>query len=179
MTTPAGRLQLWTLTTSSPRGIRHTAAAAEEAGFDGLYVVDSQNLSGDSYVALAMAATVTEKLGLGTGVTNSVTRAAAVTASAIESVQRISGGRAVLGIGRGDSALAHLGRAPARVGQFERYVRVLMQYLAGQSVPFAEIDIPDQVAPPIESLHLADEPTESRIGWIESNSSRGLSQTPM
>ena len=49
-------LSLWTLTTSSPRGIRHTAAQAEEAGFGGLYVVDSQNLSGDSYVALAMAA---------------------------------------------------------------------------------------------------------------------------
>ncbi|MDZ7727470.1 MAG: hypothetical protein U5Q44_04340 [Dehalococcoidia bacterium] len=33
-------------------------------------VVDSQNLSGDPYIALAMAAKATETLKLGTGVTN-------------------------------------------------------------------------------------------------------------
>lgn len=101
--------ELWTLGVASPRGVMRVAQHAEAAGWDGLCVVDSQNLSGDAYVALAMAATVTQRIGLGTGVTNSITRQAAVTASAIASVQRISNGRAVLGIGRGDSALAHLG----------------------------------------------------------------------
>ena len=61
--------------------------------------------------------------------TNSVTRHAAATATAITSVNRVSNGRAVLGIGRGDSALAHLGRAPARLAQFERYLRQLQTYL--------------------------------------------------
>ena len=59
----------------------------------------------------------------GTSVTNSVTRVAAATATSITSVDRVSGGRAVLGIGRGDSALAHLGRGPARLKQFETYLR--------------------------------------------------------
>jgi len=59
-----------------------------------MLVVDSQNLSGDPYVALALAATSTTKLGLGTGVTNSVTRHAAATATAITSVNRVSNGRA-------------------------------------------------------------------------------------
>ncbi|MEI7874695.1 MAG: LLM class flavin-dependent oxidoreductase [Alphaproteobacteria bacterium] len=118
-------MQLWTTGVASARGAARTAQEIEAAGWDGMLVVDSQNLSGDPYVSLALAATVTTRIGLGTGVTNSVTRHAAATATAIASVNRISNGRAVLGIGRGDSALAHLGRAPARLAQFERYLRHL------------------------------------------------------
>jgi 5,10-methylenetetrahydromethanopterin reductase len=131
-----------------------------------MLVVDSQNLSGDPYVSLALAATTTKRIGLGTGVTNSVTRHAAATATAITSVNRVSNGRAVLGIGRGDSALAHLGRAPARLAQFERYLRQLQTYLSGESVSFDEIDIPHDVAPPMSELELHDAPPSSRIAWI-------------
>ncbi|MFT6581616.1 MAG: 5,10-methylenetetrahydromethanopterin reductase [Alphaproteobacteria bacterium] len=159
-------MQIWTTGVASPRGIMRVAPQLEEAGWDGLVVVDSQNLSGDPYVSLAMAATVTSRIGLGTGVTNSVTRAAAVTAAAIESVHRVSKGRAVLGIGRGDSALAHLGRGPARTAQFETYIKHLQAYLSGQPVPFDEISFPDDVAPPIAALGLAGEPEASHIGWI-------------
>jgi 5,10-methylenetetrahydromethanopterin reductase len=159
-------MRLWLTAVASPRAIQRTARAAEAAGWHGLLAVDSQNLSGDPYVALAMAATVTSRLGLGTGVTNSVTRHAAATACAIVSVQRIAEGRAVLGIGRGDSALAHLGRAPARLGQFERYLRQLQSYLRGEAVPFAEIDIPLEAAPPLAELDLADAPAASRIQWL-------------
>jgi 5,10-methylenetetrahydromethanopterin reductase len=153
-------------TVASARGAARTAQEIEAAGWDGMLVVDSQNLSGDPYVALALAATATTKLGLGTGVTNSVTRHAAATATAITSVNRVSGGRAVLGIGRGDSALAHLGRAPARLAQFERYLRQLQTYLKGESVSFEDIDIPHDVAPPMSELHLHDAPPASRIAWI-------------
>lgn len=160
-------LQVWTSGVASPRGILKVAPAVEAAGWDGLTVVDSQNLSGDPYVALAMAATVTERIGLGPGVTNSVTRVAAATATAIASVNRVAQGRAVLGIGRGDSALAHLGRSPARLAQFERYLRHLQAYLKGEAVPFDDItDIPDDVAPPMSELQLADAPEDSRIGWM-------------
>jgi 5,10-methylenetetrahydromethanopterin reductase len=159
-------MQFWTTTVASPRATARVAREREQAGWDGLLVVDSQNLSGDPYVALAMAATATSRIGLGTGVTNNVTRHAAVSACAIASIQRLSGGRAVLGIGRGDSALAHLGRAPSRLAPFERYLRQLQTYLRGESVPFAEIDIPTSLAPPISELGLADAPTASRIGWV-------------
>ena len=159
-------MQLWTTGVASARGAARTAQEIEAAGWDGMLVVDSQNLSGDPYVSLALAATVTTRIGLGPGVTNSVTRHAAATATAIASVHRISNGRAVLGIGRGDSALAHLGRAPARLAQFERYLRHLQLYLAGKSVSFDEIDIPAEWAPPLSGLHLHDAPPASRIGWI-------------
>lgn len=153
-------------TVASPRSSARHGQELEAVGWDGMLVVDSQNLSGDPYVALAMAATTTTKLGLGTGVTNSVTRHAAATATAITSIHRISNGRAVLGIGRGDSALAHLGRAPARLKQFERYLEQLQTYLKGESVSFDEIDIPHDVAPPMSELHLHDAPPASRIAWI-------------
>jgi 5,10-methylenetetrahydromethanopterin reductase len=159
-------MQIWTTNVASPRGSARVAKQLEEAGWHGLLVVDSQNLSGDPYVALAMAATATKQLGLGTGVTNGVTRHASVTACSIASIQRLSAGRAVLGIGRGDSALAHLGRAPARLGSFERYLRHLQSYLKGDAVPFDEIDIPNSVAPPMSELELADAPPASRIDWI-------------
>ncbi len=99
-----------------------------------MFVVDSQNLSGDPYVALTLAAGVTERLKLGTGVTNTSTRHPAATAAAIASVHVASGGRAALGLGRGDSALAHLGFAPAPVSDLEAYIGVVRAYLRGESV---------------------------------------------
>ena len=158
-------LEIWTHAPASPRGIMKLAADLEQKGWDGIGVVDSQNLSGDPYVALAMAATVTESIGLGISVTNSVTRLAAVTASAIASVDRVSNGRASLAIGRGDSALAHLGRSPARMRQFRDYIFQLSSYLKGESVPFRAIDIPEKIAPSILDLDLADAPKESKIHW--------------
>ena len=159
-------MELWTTGAAAPRATMKLAQEVEAGGWDGLAVVDSQNLSGDPYVALAMAATVTNRIGLATAVTNSVTRHAAATATAIASVNRVAEGRAVLGIGRGDSALAHLGRAPGKVGHFERYLRQLQAYLRGEGVPFAEIDIPEVIAPPLSELGLADAPEDSRIRWM-------------
>jgi len=158
---------LWTLTVSSPGRAAGFARRAEAAGWAGMAVVDSQNLAGDSYVALTLAAQATTTLGLATGVTNPVTRHPAVTASAIASLQIASGGRAVLGIGRGDSALAHLGRAPAPVGAFERYLAALQAYLRGEAVAFSDLDFHEQIAPPVESLGLADTPKQSRLVWID------------
>ncbi len=159
-------MQLWTLTYSDPEFARRVAVRAEAAGWQGLVVVDSQNLAPDCYVGLTVAALATTRLGLGTGVTNSVTRHAATTAAAAAALQRVSGGRMVLGIGRGDSALAHLGRAPARLAGFERYVRTLHAYLGREAVPFDDLPLDDRIAPPVESLGLADHPTSSRLAWI-------------
>jgi 5,10-methylenetetrahydromethanopterin reductase len=159
-------MQLWNTGVASARGAMRQAQELEAAGWDGMLVVDSQNLSGDPYVSLALAASATKRIGLGTGVTNSITRHAAATATSIASVDRVSGGRAVLGIGRGDSALAHLGRAPARLAQFDRYLRHLQTYLKGESVAFDEMDIPKEHAPPASALELHDAPPASRIAWI-------------
>ena len=101
-------MELWTPSVPVPQLASVLAERAEAAGWDGMVFVDSQHLVGDTYVGLALAAEHTTRLQLGTGVTNPYTRHPAVTASAIATVQEISGGRAVLGIGRGDSSLAYL-----------------------------------------------------------------------
>lgn len=152
-------VEIWTNGAGLPRAFVARARAAEEAGFDGITIVDSQNLSGDPYVALGMAAAETERIKLGTGVTNPWTRHPAVTASAIATVHAVSGGRAVLGIGRGDSALAHIGFAPAPVSVFEAYLRRLQGYLRGEEVPF-------EAQGNVESLHLANTPRTSKIEWL-------------
>jgi 5,10-methylenetetrahydromethanopterin reductase len=159
-------MEIWNLGVARPRGAAADARRLEEAGWSGAALVDSQNLSGDVYVALALAAEATDRIGLSPGVTNPATRQAATTAGAIASVQRIANGRAVMAIGRGDSALAHLGRSPARLASFERYVHNLKRYLAGESVPFADIEMSEETAPPLVELGLAGAPQSSRIAWI-------------
>ena len=152
-------VEVWTNGAGMPKAFVNRAQQAEHAGFDGITIVDSQNLSGDCYVALALAAHETERIRLGTGVTNPFTRHPAVTACAIATVHAESGGRAVLGIGRGDSALAHLGYAPAPVSVLEHYLERLQGYLSGEAVPF---DSDTNVS----SLGLATVPESSRIEWI-------------
>src|SRR5499426_581427 len=151
--------EVWATGAGFPGLAARHAAAAEQAGWDGLAFVDSQNLAGDCYVGLALAAKATARLRLGTGFTNPVTRHPAATAAAIAAVHAESGGRAVLGIGRGDSALAHLGYAPAPVPAFERTLARIQGYLRGEEVPF-EADAN------LVTLGLADAPKASRLAWL-------------
>src|SRR5664279_3150606 len=80
------------------------ARRAEAAGFDYGWVFDSHVLWRDPYPLLTLMAGVTERLRLGTCVTNPATREPSVTASTLAVLQEISAGRMDLGIGRGDSA---------------------------------------------------------------------------
>ena len=121
-------------TVPEPAIAEAVARRAEAAGWDGVAVTDSQNLTGDAFVGLAVMGRATERIGLATGVTNPVTRHPAAVATAIATVNEYSGGRAVLGIGRGDSALFHIGLEPAPVSQFERYLGQLAGYLRGDEV---------------------------------------------
>jgi 5,10-methylenetetrahydromethanopterin reductase len=118
-----------------PRSTAGLAVEAERRGFDGLLLADSENLVGDPYVELALAAQATTNLRLGPAVTNPVTRHPAVTASAMASLQIESGGRAVLVLGRGDSAVLQLGLRPATTAQLERAVGEVRRFLRGDAVP--------------------------------------------
>ena len=124
-------MEVWHLTPPRLDGIGALAADTEAWGFDGLALTDSQNQSPDTYIALTLAARETSTLKLGPGVTNALTRHPAVTAGAIASLQEISGGRAMLGIGRGDSSLFNIGHKPVGLAPFEAYLRNLQIYLSG------------------------------------------------
>jgi 5,10-methylenetetrahydromethanopterin reductase len=107
---------------------RRWLGAAEEAGFCMLTTGDSQSLWGDPFVSMAVAAQATSAPRLGITVSNPVTRHPAVVASALVSLQQLSGGRMVYGLASGDSALRNIGARPAGVqdlGDFARAVRGL------------------------------------------------------
>lgn len=126
-------LEFWHFGSPTLTGIEALAQHCETLGYDGLTLTDSQNLSADIYVSMALAARATSKLLIGPGVTNPLTRHAAVTASAIASIQQISEGRAMLGIGRGDSSLFNIGHKPVSPAAFECYVADVQTYLRGDS----------------------------------------------
>jgi 5,10-methylenetetrahydromethanopterin reductase len=157
-------VELWTMGLGFPQLAEGQAQAAEAAGWDGIMYPDSQCMLGELYVSLALAARATTKVRIGTAVTNPFTRHASVTAASIATVHAETGGRTVLGIGRGDSALAHLGLAPATVTQFESYLVDLQKYLSGQEV--------NNTAQSVESLDLLDRPVSSRLQWLPSNLSK-------
>jgi 5,10-methylenetetrahydromethanopterin reductase len=86
------------------------------------------------YAALALASHVTSRIKLATGATNPATRHPAVVASAMATIQVESEGRAWLGIARGDSAMAYIGRKPMPLPEFENALVQLQAYLRGEAV---------------------------------------------
>src|SRR4030095_16560231 len=94
-----------------PRHAAQNARIVEAFGFASLILPDSQIRAPECGGQLMPAAQATERIRLGPGVTNSVTRDPAVTASAALSLQLASDGRAALGIGRGGPAVPRIGRS--------------------------------------------------------------------
>src|SRR5579859_7414580 len=130
-------VEFWLGTFPIAGRIAEIASMAERDGWDGLAFTDSQNLGGDVFAALAMAAQCTGRIRLATGATNPATRHPAVLASAIATVHVESKGRAWLGIARGDSALAYIGRKPLPLEQFGVALAQIQSYLRGEHVDCA------------------------------------------
>ncbi len=128
-------MELGILTFPSPSGSADMARMAEGLGFHSMVFADTQCLTPDVWGQLMLAAAVTERIQIGTGVTNPVSRDPSVTASAALGLQIASGGRVVLGIGRGDSSMAKIGRRPAPPADFDLYLERLRAYLDGEEIP--------------------------------------------
>jgi probable F420-dependent oxidoreductase len=109
-------------------------ALAESLGFTHAWLWDSHVLWQDPYPVLTLCAQATSRIHLGTCVTNPVTRDPTVTASAMATLQEISGGRMELGIGRGDSAQRVLGRSPVSIEHLERACAQIRDLAAGREI---------------------------------------------
>lgn len=79
------------------------ARLAETLGYERCWVYDEGLAAADVYVTMTAVALATTSLEVGPGITNPYTRHAGVTASAVASLDDLSGGRAFLGIGAGGS----------------------------------------------------------------------------
>ena len=122
-----------------PHDLTETAASAELAeaqGFDYVGIPDSQSLWRELYLSLSVVANATSTVRIGPTVTNALTRHPAVAASAIATLNEISGGRAFLGIGSGDSAILNLGLRPAKMADLREYILALRAILSGQSYDY-------------------------------------------
>jgi 5,10-methylenetetrahydromethanopterin reductase len=155
-------MELWTGVRPVPGRARRVAQIREDEGWDGITFTDSQCLSGDVFVAMTTAAMTTSDIMLATGVTNPATRHPTVTAAAIASVNAEAGGRACLGVGRGDSSLSNIGAAPAGTSLLASYLRRVHTLLSGGETPFY-----DEVVPAIDqTLPHLDRPQSSKLHWL-------------
>jgi len=109
-------------------------AGLEAEGVRRIWVIDSQLAMKDVYAGLVIAALNTQRVGLGTGVTNAVTRHPTVTANAIAAIAELSHGRAILGLGAGDSALYGIGLKPQKVTEVEEAIGFFRSHV-DRSVP--------------------------------------------
>ncbi len=114
---------------------------AERLGYAAVWLGDSQLIWREMYVLLGAAATSTQHILLGSGVTNPVTRHVSVSASALVTLQELSGGRVLAGVGIGDSALSLIGEKPTSRALLERFVADVRSLATGATISTATADM--------------------------------------
>lgn len=131
-------------TQGSPQDTGAFAAEVEAAGFDFLWIPDTPLLAGrwrDVYVHLTCAALQTSRLRLGPGVTNPLTRHPVATASAILSVDEVSGGRADLVVGTGYSSAYIIGRKAATRASMRQATELWRSIFDGRQTELGGLEI--------------------------------------
>src|SRR5262245_24154764 len=129
--------------------VARAARAAEASGFSHVWTLDSPFLAGqlmDPYVTLGACAATTSRVQLGVAVTNAISRHPLATACAALSLDEVAEGRAILGVGSGDSAMRTVGMAAAdahgtqtaRREQLRETIAIWRAILAGESVTLGE-----------------------------------------
>lgn len=111
------------------------AAVVEDLGFSRLWIQDNPLTTKDPYIALTVAALNTNRITLGPGVSNPLIRHPSVIVNSVFSLDQLSEGRAVLGIGNGGPALvAAFGQSPRRVAEFRQDLLQIRSLLRGEEV---------------------------------------------
>ena len=107
---------------------------AESHGFEYGWTYDSHVLWQESMPVMALLADQTSKIKLGHMVTNPAIRDPTVLASAYATLQDISNGRMIMGVGRGDSSVRYVGRKPMKVADFEEALKMVKPFMNGKEV---------------------------------------------
>jgi len=118
----------------APERIVIRTRQAEAAAFSYGWIFDSHILWQEPYPLLTLMAINTKRMRLGTCVTNPAVRDATVTASLLATLNRISGGRMDLGIGRGDSSRRVMGKKPTTLERLEETVKVIRDLTGGKKI---------------------------------------------
>ena len=122
---------------SSARTVHEAVSRAQRAealGFEALFLADSQMNNVDPYQALALCAVKTKYIRLGTAVTNMVYRDPTITANSFATLNEISQGRAIIGMGTGDGPVYSLGRTATKLADFEKGLRLMRDLLLDRGI---------------------------------------------
>jgi probable F420-dependent oxidoreductase len=123
------------------------ARTADAGGFDALYVGDHPGTSPAPFVALAAAATVTERIRLGTCVLNAGRWEPLALASEVATLDVLSDGRALLGIGAGHTpaewlmAGLEIPRPGLRVARLTEVAEAVRLLLTGDEISFSGVHL--------------------------------------
>jgi len=116
--------------------IHQRARRAEELGYDGIFLGESHLSSIEYFQTLASCAMITKRLLLGIAVTNIVFRHPTVIAGAAASLNEISKGRAIMGLGTGDGPVYTQGLKAMPMKEFEQGVRLIRHLVQGNPASF-------------------------------------------
>lgn len=117
--------------------IHQRARRAEELNYDGIFVGESHLSSIDSFQTLASCAMITQRVLLGIAVTNLIFRHPTVIAGAAASLNEISQGRAIMGLGTGDGPVYTQGLKALPMKQFEEGIRLIRKLVRGEKANFS------------------------------------------
>lgn len=109
---------------------------AEALGYTHAWIADSHMLWSDPYAVLALAATRTKRMRLGTGVAVAPTRPAPVTAASIATINQLAPGRVFLGVGTGNTAMRVMGHKPMPIAEFDAWLTTVKPLLRGEEADF-------------------------------------------
>jgi len=112
------------------------ATLAEDNDFSYTWAFDSHVLWQEPFVIFSQILAATEKMIVGPMVTNPGTRDWTVLASLFATLNEMSGGRTICGMGRGDSALRYIGRKPKTLATMVDSMRVIKGLVAGEEVEY-------------------------------------------
>jgi len=121
------------------------ALRAEELGFTHAWFYDTQLLNPDVFVGMALAARETRRIRLGTGVLIPSNRIAPVAANGLATLAKLAPGRIDFGVGTGFTARRTMGQGAIKLGEMERYVKVVQAMLRGDTVECQLDDGPHKV----------------------------------
>ena len=113
---------------------------AEDHGFSHAWLYDTQMLGSEVYAALALCADRTSTIKLGPGVTNPASRIAPLSACGMATINSLAPGRAIMGIGTGNTTRRTMGMPAAKVSELEDHVRVCRDLFDGKITDYSEGD---------------------------------------
>ena len=132
---------------------------AEDAGFDSIWVTE-RYFHEETFSMLGYLAAATSRIKLGVGVVNPYTRNPALLAMGAATLDRISGGRFILGLGRSEKEVVQ-GKMGVRYGEprstLEATVAVLRRLLSGEEGASSEGRVD------MSKVSLSIEPVQGRV----------------